>query len=137
MKPGDVWTRVALIESTWNVIRRYGTQSVVRVGLNQPIVREVLEQLMEPAESDGLTESVTEESADESPVVRDQPVKRTKKGLKKYKSMVRKLKSRIIDKTINPKVVKSKAAALVISLAIMFCLNEGGKGDGAMRWREG
>ena len=36
-------------------------------------------KLMEPAESDGLNESVTEESAEESPIVRKQPAKRTLK----------------------------------------------------------
>ena len=47
------------------MIRRYGTQSVLKVGLNQPIMREVLEKLMSSFESDVLTESVTEDSADD------------------------------------------------------------------------
>ena len=58
------WTRVAFMESVWDAIRRYGTQPVMRVGLNQPITREVLGKTIEPNESDGLTESVTEEPAD-------------------------------------------------------------------------
>ena len=33
------------------MIRRYGTQSVRKVGLNQPIMREVLEKLMSSIES--------------------------------------------------------------------------------------
>ena len=99
---------------SFQVIRRYGTHSVMRVGLNQPIMRELLEKMMEPTESDGMTDSVTEISLKESTVVRDQPVKRTKKGLKKYKTIVRKLKSRVKDKTINPKDVKSKAATVVM-----------------------
>ena len=56
-KTGEVWTRVAFMESMWSIIRRYGTQSVMRVGLNQPIMREVIEKMMESTESDGLTES--------------------------------------------------------------------------------
>ena len=36
-KTAEAWTRVAFMESTWSIIRRYGTQSVMRVGLNQPI----------------------------------------------------------------------------------------------------
>ena len=52
----------------------------MRVGLNQSIMREVLEKMTEPAESDGPSESVTEESAEESPLVRNQPVKRAKRG---------------------------------------------------------
>ena len=83
---------------------------------------------MDPTESDGLTESVTEESAEESPVVQDQPVRRIMKGLKKYNSMVRKLKSRVNDKRVNPKVVKSKATAVVMSLAKVSRPNEDGQG---------
>ena len=101
------------MESTWNVIQRYGTQSAMRVGLNHPVMPEVLEKMMAPTESDDLTESVMEESAGKSPVVRDQPVQRTKKRLKKHEPMVRQLKSRVNDKTISPIVVKSKAAAVV------------------------
>ena len=71
---------------------------------------------MEPTESDGLTESVAKESAEESPVVREQPVKRVKKGLINYKFMVRKLMSRVNDKVTSPKVVKSKLAAVAMSL---------------------
>ena len=40
------------MERTWDVIRRYGTQSVMKVGLNQPIRCEVLEKLMSSVESD-------------------------------------------------------------------------------------
>ena len=59
-KTDEAWTRVAFMENTWNVIRRYGTQSMMRVGLNQPIRRDVIEKMMEFAESEGLTKSVTE-----------------------------------------------------------------------------
>ena len=44
------------IERTWDVIRRYETQSVMKVGLNQLIMREVLGKLMSSAESDVLIE---------------------------------------------------------------------------------
>ena len=46
------------MERTWDVIRRYETQSVMKVGLNQPIMSEVLGKLMSSTESDVLTESV-------------------------------------------------------------------------------
>ena len=78
-----------------------------------------------------MTESVTEDSAEKSPVGRNQPFKGTRKGLKKYKSVVRKLRSRVNDKTIYPKVVKSKAAAVVMSLEKVSHPNEDGKWDGA------
>ena len=45
-KAGVTWNRVTFMERTWDVIRRYGTQSVMKVGLKQPIMREVLEKLM-------------------------------------------------------------------------------------------
>ena len=46
------------MEKTWSIIRRYGTQSVMKMGLNQPIMPELIEKLMESTDSDGLTESV-------------------------------------------------------------------------------
>ena len=58
---GVTWNRVTFMERTWDVIRRYGKQSIVKVGLNQPIMREVLEKIMNSVESDVLTESVTED----------------------------------------------------------------------------
>ena len=49
-KTGEVWTRVAFIESTWSIIRRYDIQCMMRVGLNQPIMRDVTEKMMESTE---------------------------------------------------------------------------------------
>ena len=74
-KAGVTWNRVTFIERTWDVIRRYGTQSVMKVGLNQPIMREVLGKLMSSAESGVLTESVSEDSAGEHQVMRKLPVR--------------------------------------------------------------
>ena len=51
-KTGVTCNRVAFMEKIWDVIRRYGTQSVMKVGLNQPIMREVLGKL-NLMESDG------------------------------------------------------------------------------------
>ena len=52
-KTGVTWSRVTFMEKTWDLIRRYGTQSAREVGLNQPIMREVLDKLMSSVESDG------------------------------------------------------------------------------------
>ena len=49
-------SRVNFMEKSWDVIRRYGTQSIMKVGLNQPIMREVLEKIVNSMESDVLTE---------------------------------------------------------------------------------
>ena len=109
-KAGVTWNRVTFMEETWDVIRRYGTQSVKKVGLNQHIMREVLGKLMSSAESDLLTESVTEESADDHQIMRKLTVRRAKKGLKR-------LRGRIGSKIVNQKVLKSKANAVVALLA--------------------
>ena len=91
------------------MIHRYGTQSAMKVGLNQLTMREVLGKFMSSVESDVLTESVTEDSADDQQIARKLPVRRAKKGLKR-------LKGSIGSKTVNQKVVKSKASAVVASL---------------------
>ena len=83
-KAGVTWSRVTFMKRTWDVIRRYGTQSVMKVGLSKPIMREVLENLMSSVESDVLTESVTEDSANQQ-ITRKLPFKRAKKGLKRLK----------------------------------------------------
>ena len=46
-KTGATWSRVNFMEKSWDVIRRYGTQSIMKAGLNQPIMREVLEKIGE------------------------------------------------------------------------------------------
>ena len=112
------------MERTWDVIRRYGTQSVMKVGLNQPIMRDVLDKLMSSVESDVLTESVTEDSADDQQITRKLPVRRAKKGLKR-------LKGKAESKTVNRKVVKSKASAVVASLTRVARPSESGQGGGA------
>ena len=45
---------------------------------------------------------------------------------------MRKLKSRVNDKVSNPKVIKSKAVAMVTSRSNVFHPVESGQGDGAM-----
>ena len=80
-------------------------------------MQNIVEKMMESTESDSLTESITEESAKESPIMRGRLVRRSRKGLKKYKSKVRKLKERVNNKVTNPKVVQSKTTTVVMSLA--------------------
>ena len=91
------------------MIRRYGTQSVMKVGLEQPIMREVLDKLMTSVESDALTESVTEDSADDQQITRRLPVRRAKKRLKRSKG-------KTVSKTMNRRVARP---------------SESGQGDGA------
>ena len=108
-KTGATWRRVNFMERSWDVIRRYGTQSIMKVGLNQPIMHEVLEKIMNSMESDVLTESVTEDSADDQQVTKILPVRRAKKGLKR-------LKRKTGSPAVNQRVVKSKASTVLASL---------------------
>ena len=121
---GVTWNRVTFMERTWDVIRGYGTQSVMKVGLNKPIMREVLEKIMNSVESDVLTESVTEDSADDQQITRKLPVRRAKKGLKR-------LKGKTGSRAVNQKVVKSKASTVVASLSRVAHSGENGQVDGA------
>ena len=106
-------------------IRSYETQSMMKVGLNQPIMREVLDKLMNSVESDVLTDSVTEDSADDQQITRKLPVRRAKKGLKR-------LKGKTGGRAMNQKVVRSKASTVVASLAGVAQSSESRQGDGAM-----
>ena len=112
------------MERSWDVIRRYGTHSIMKVGLNQPIMREVLEKIMNSIESDVLTESVTEDSADDQQVTKKLPVRRAKKGLKR-------LKGKTGSRAVTQRVVKSKASTVVTSLTSAGRSGENGQGDGA------
>ena len=123
-KTGATWSRVNFMERSWDVIRRYGTQSIMKVGLNQPIMREVLQKIVNSMESDVLTESVTEDSADDQQVTKKLPVRRARKGLKR-------IKGKTGSRAVNPNVVKSKASAVVASLTSAGRSGESGQGDGA------
>ena len=121
-KTGATWSRVNFMERSWDVIRRYGTQSIMKVGLKQPIMREVLEKIMNSMESDILTESVTEDSADDQQVTKKLPVRRAKKGLKR-------LKGKTGSRAVNQRLVKSKASTVVASLTSAGRSDESGQGD--------
>ena len=87
---GVTWNRLTSMERTWDVIRRYGTQSIMKVGLNQPIMPEVLEKIVNSVGSDVLTESVTEDSANDQQITRNLPVRRAKKRAEAVKGKDRK-----------------------------------------------
>ena len=61
--------RVAFMEEVWTVIQSYGTQSILKTGLNQPLMREVLDKLdeCEGRLSELLIDSATDESEANSP----------------------------------------------------------------------
>ena len=62
--------RVAFMEEVWTVVQSYGTQSILKVGLNRRLVREVLDKLeeCEGRLSELLINSATDESEANSPI---------------------------------------------------------------------
>ena len=62
--------RVAFMEEVWTVVQSYGTQSILKVGLNRPLMREVLDKLdeCEGRLSELLMDSATDESETNSPI---------------------------------------------------------------------
>ena len=74
--------------------------------------------------SDVLTESVTEDSADDQQTTRKLPVRRAKKGLKR-------LKGKTGSRAVNQRVVKSKTSTVMASSTRTARPGESGQGDGA------
>ena len=58
------------MEEVWTVVQSYGTQSILKTGLNQPLMREVLDKLdeCEGRLSELLIDSATDESEANSPI---------------------------------------------------------------------
>ena len=89
--------RVAFMEEVWTVVQSYRTQSTLKVGLNRPIIREVLDKL---DECEGrLSESATDESEANSPIKMTPQedkgevvyLSRTRKGTKRSKLLINKI----------------------------------------------
>ena len=61
--------RIAFMEEVWTVVQCYGTQSMLKTGLNIPLMREILDKLVdcEGRLSKLLIDSATEESEVNSP----------------------------------------------------------------------
>ena len=69
-RTGCKLNRVAFMEEVWTVVQSYGTQSILKTGLNRPLLREVLDKL---DECEGrlielLIDSATDESEANSPI---------------------------------------------------------------------
>ena len=62
--------RVAFMQEVWTVVQSYGTQSILKTGLNRPLMREVLDKLdeCEGRLSELLIDSATDESEANSPI---------------------------------------------------------------------
>ena len=62
--------RVAFMEEVCSVVLCYGTQSMLKTGLNRPLMREILDKLdeCEGRLSELLTDLATDESETNSPI---------------------------------------------------------------------
>ena len=99
--------KVAFKEEVWTVVQSYGTQSILKVGLNRPLMREVLDKL---DECEGrLSELLIDSATDESEV--NSPIKMTPqedKGEVVYLSRTRKgtMRSKLVIDKINEMKMK-------------------------------
>ena len=97
-RTGCSMDRVAFMEEVWTVVQSYGTQSVLKIGLNRPLMREVLDQLdeCEGRLSKLLIDSATDESEANSPIKmtpqedKEESVylSRTRKGMMRSKMVI-------------------------------------------------
>ena len=62
--------KVAFMEEVWLVVQCYGTQSMLKTGINRPLMREILDKLDECEGRLGelLIDSATDESESNSPI---------------------------------------------------------------------
>ena len=105
--------RVAFMEEVWTVVQSYGTQSILKVGLNRPLMPEVLDKLdeCEGRLSELLIDSATDESEANSPI-KMTPLE--DKGEVVYLSRTRKetMRSKLVIDKINE--MKMKLGSKVI-----------------------
>ena len=105
--------RVAFMEEVWTVVQSYGIQSILKVGLNRPLMREVLDKLeeCEGRLSELLIDSATDESEANSPI---RMIQQDDKGEVVYLSRTRKgtMRSKLVIDKINE--MKMKLGSKVI-----------------------
>ena len=117
--------RVAFMEEVWTVVQSYVTQSILKTGLNQPLMREVLDKLdeCEGRLSELLVDSATDESEANSPIKMTPQddegevvyLSRTRRGtmrskmvIDKINAMKMKLGSRVMPRRIGKTKVDSE-----------------------------
>ena len=124
--------RVAFMEEVWTVIQSYGTQSILKTGLNQPLMREVLDKLdeCEGRLSELLIDSATDESEVNSPIKMTPQdnegevvyLSRTRRGtmrskmvIDKINAMKMKLGSRVMPRRIGKTKVDSEISMKAVT----------------------
>ena len=126
--------RVAFVEEVWTVVQSYGTQSILKTGLNRPLMREVLDKLdeCEGRLSELLIDSATDESEANSPIKMTPQddkgevvyLSRTRKGtmrsklvIDKINEMKMKLGSRVMPRRVGKMKVDSEISVKVANSA--------------------
>ena len=103
------------MEEVWTVVQSYGIQSILKVGLNRPLMREVLDKLdkCEGRLSELLIDSATDESEANSPI---KMTPQDDKGEVVYLSRTRKgtMRSKLVIDKINE--MKMKLGSKVIPM---------------------
>ena len=109
--------RVAFMEEVWAVVQSYGTQSILKTGLNRPLMREVLDKLddCEGRLSELLIDSATDESEANSPI---KMTPQDDKGEVVYLSRTRKgtMRSKLVIDKINE--MKMKLGSRVMPMRV-------------------
>ena len=126
--------RVAFMEEVWTVVQSYGTQSILKTGLNQPLMREVLDKLdeCEGRLSELLIDSATDESEANSPIKMTPQddkgevvyLSRTRRGtmrsklvIDKINAMKMKLGSRVMPRRVGKAMVDSEISMKAVNSA--------------------
>ena len=111
--------RVAFMEEVWTKVQSYGTQSILKIGLNRPLMREVLDKL---DECEGrLSKLLIDSSTDDSEA--NSPIKTTPQEGKEevvYLSRTRK-------GTMQSKMVSDKINDIKMKLGSKVTLRKAGK----------
>ena len=126
--------RVAFMEEVWTVVQSYGAQSILKTGLNRPLMREVLDKLdeCEGRLSELLIDSATDDSEAGSPIKMTPQddkgeavyLSRTRKGtmrskvvIDKINEMKLKLGSRVMPRRVGKTKVDSEISVKVVNSA--------------------
>ena len=109
--------RVTFIKEVWTVVQCYGIQSMLKTGLNRPLMREILDKLDECERrfSELLIDSATDENEENSPIKAAQQegsnevvyMSRTQKGTMRSKMVIDKIND--IKMKLGSKVTLRKA----------------------------
>ena len=123
--------RVAFMEEVWTDVQSYGTQSILKVGLNRPLMREILDKLdeCEGRLSELLIDSATDESEANSPIKmtpqedKEEVVylSRTRKGTMRSKLVIDKIneiKMKLGSKVIPRRAEKTKVVSEISIKAV-------------------